>query len=121
MLLFPDVIQLLDALHIRNCSKLDNWYSSLVLVGKAQAYIPKRHTLIQVLPSANAYTKYSRTPPPPSANTYGTRTDCSPKWGPFVRRGRHSMRILLVYGQVTKEFAYGKYLNECTLFGYVSL
>ncbi len=25
----------------------------------SQAYIPKRHTLIQVLPPANAYTKYA--------------------------------------------------------------
>ena len=26
-----------------------------------------------------------------------------------------------IHGQVTKEFAWGKYLNECTRFGYVSL
>ena len=102
MLLFPDVIQLLDALHIRNCSELDTWYSSLVLVGKAQAYIPKRHTLIQVLPSANAYTKYAH------AYIHFPKSFCCllMHYAYCLRiANRHSMRILLVYGQVTKEFA----------------
>ncbi len=105
MLLFPDVIQLLDALHIRNLSELDTLYSSLVLVGKAQAYIPKsmkRHTLIQVLPPANAYTKYAH------AYIHFPKSFCCllMHYTYCLRiANRHSMRILLVHGQVTKEFA----------------
>ncbi len=93
-----------------------------------QVYIRKRHTLIQVLPPANAYTNlfaicscifsyffvghsYIYTIRPVCVH-HGVRTGCLIA---ILTQNSYMLE------QITKEFEGRKYLYECTPFGYVSL
>ncbi len=94
----------------------------------SQVYIPKRRTLIQVLPPANANTKLFATcscifiyPFVINSCIYAIRPVCV----------HHGVRIgcliailrqnAYMHEQITKEFDGRKYLYECTPFGYVNL
>ena len=79
-------------MHAQNFANVSQWNNI-----STQAYIPKRHTLIQVLPPANVS-------------------------GCFKNATFFRVKVLNanMHERVTKEFAYGKYLNECMPFGYVN-
>ncbi len=92
-------------------------------LGDTQVYIPKRRTLIQVLPPANAYTKLFAIcsciftyPFVCHSCIYEIRPAC-------VHHGVCLIAILNAYMhvQITKEYEGRKYLYECTPFGYVNL
>ncbi len=106
--------------------------------GNSQVYIPKRRTLIQLLPPANAYTKLFATcscifsyPFVVHSYIYAIRPVCIHSWhagSPKYFRGtNHAIRALFacnlsyMHEQITKEFERRKYLYECTPFGYLSL
>ncbi len=101
-------------------------YTFITLV--TQVYIPKRRTLIQVLPPANAFTKLFATcsciftfPFVSPSCIYAIRPVC-------VHHGVHIGCLMALlrqnayrYEQITKEFEPRKYLYECTFFGFVNL
>ena len=87
----------------------------LYKVNTTQVYIPKRHTLLQLMRTPNSSPPihaYSRMIWYAIRYVYGVHIDCL-----ILFPGK----IHYMHKQITKEFEGRKYLYECTPFGYVNL
>ncbi len=94
---------------------------------QAQVYIPKRRTLIQVLPPANAYTKLFATCSCIFMNPFVGHSWIYATWPVCIQHGVCIGCLIAIlrqnaymHEQMTKEFEGRKFLYECTPFGYVN-